>query len=142
MADGVDGGIEEAAGAVVAQCLAHRVRRLNRQVTAAFNEALAGSPLTVTEMHMLAPVAALGGIQPAALAQAMAMDKSTLSRNVKRLVERGLIDVGPHPDGRGDALWITAAGRAALADALPAWRSAQARVEALLSGPVPELRPG
>jgi DNA-binding MarR family transcriptional regulator len=130
---------EAAAERVVSECLAYRVRRLNRQITAIFNTALKDAPLTVTEMNLLAPIAANPGIQPSALAAAMAMDKSTLSRNLARLEDRGFVRIAPHPDGRGDALSVTDPGHEVFLAAVPAWASAQRRVAGLLDGPVPML---
>jgi DNA-binding MarR family transcriptional regulator len=55
----------------------------------------------------------------------MAMDPSTLTRNLKPLLERGLVEVGPGSDGRSRVARVTAAGRAARAEAARAWKRAQ-----------------
>ena len=131
--------IEVAGARVVSDCLAYRTRRLNRQVTAIFNGALKDSSLTITEMNLLAPIAAHPGVRPSALAAAMAMDKSTISRNLARLVDRGLVRVAPHPNESGDTLTLTGSGRDEFLAALPAWAEAQSTVQALLDGAVPAL---
>ena len=127
------------ARSVVSECVAYRTRRLNRQVTSIFNDALRSSPLSITEMNLLAPIAANPGVQPSALATAMAMDKSTLSRNLARLSDRKYIRIAAQPDDRGDSLWLTEQGQDVFVATVPAWREAQERVAALLDGPVPSV---
>lgn len=131
--------VEEMASTVIAECVAYRARRLNRQVTSIFNDALRSSPLSITEMNLLAPIAARPGVQPSALANAMAMDKSTLSRNLARLSGREYIRIAAHPEERGDSLWLTNRGREAFVATFQAWKRAQDHVATLIDGPVPNL---
>jgi DNA-binding MarR family transcriptional regulator len=89
--------------------------------------------LNIAELNLLAAIAAQGSVQPAQLGRAMALEKSTLSRNCRRLVERGWVESRDHPDGRGVLLALTARGQETLLRALPAWRAAQQRAQALVA---------
>ena len=108
--------IEQQAREVVATCLGYRTRKLARTVTRRYNDRLRPLGLNLTEMNLLAAIAAQGSVQPARLGRAMALEKSTLSRNSSRLVERGWVEVRDHPDGRG-VLLLAGVGGANRGDA-------------------------
>jgi DNA-binding MarR family transcriptional regulator len=138
----MDERIEQQAREVVAACLGYRSRRLARAVTRLYNDRLRPLGLNLTEMNLLAAIAAQRSVQPARLGHAMALEKSTLSRNSSRLVERGWIEIRDHPDGRGVLLTVTAAGNQMLLDALPAWREAQERAQSLVAEALVDLETG
>ena len=56
------------------------------------------------------------------------MDRTTLTRNLKPLQERGLIVVNPGKDRRTKAIVITHEGRSLLQEALPLWKAVQQEV--------------
>jgi DNA-binding MarR family transcriptional regulator len=60
----------------------------------------------------------------AALGQALGMDKTTLSRNLKVLREKGWAESVPGEDARRRCVSLTAKGRARLSEAKPVWQSA------------------
>ncbi|MGH7881077.1 MAG: hypothetical protein ACREQD_16500, partial [Candidatus Binataceae bacterium] len=69
------------------------------------------------------------------VAALLAMDRTTLTANLKPLDRRGLVKVAVDKDDkRSRRLIITAAGRALLARAFPVWRKAHAKAESLLTG--------
>jgi DNA-binding MarR family transcriptional regulator len=106
-------------------CLA--ARRIARAMTRAYDEALEPSGVRITELTMLVA----GGIAPdaplSALAEVLSLDRTTLTRELRRLEDRGLLNVVPGEDRRARVIRLTDAGRAKLADAVPRWRAAQAR---------------
>ncbi len=62
-----------------------------------------------------------------AIAALLAMDRTTLTANLKPLQRRGLLAVQPDPaDRRGRRLLLTPEGRDLLAAALPVWQQMQA----------------
>jgi len=134
--------IQQQARQVVAACLGYRSRRLARAVTRLYNDRLRPLGLNLTEMNLLAAIAAQGSVQPAKLGGAMALEKSTLSRNSSRLVEHGWVEVRDHPDGRGMLLSLTARGNQMLLDALPAWQEAQERARSLVAEALLDLEAG
>jgi DNA-binding MarR family transcriptional regulator len=125
--------IQQQARQVVAACLGYRSRRLARAVTRLYNDRLRPLGLNLTEMNLLAAIAAQGSVQPAKLGRAMALEKSTLSRNSSRLVEQGWVEIRDHPDDRGVLLSLTARGNQMLLDALPAWQQAQEQAQSLVA---------
>ena len=121
-------------------CLGYRTRRLARTVTRIYNDCLRPLGLNLTEMNLLAAIAARGSVQPAKLGPAMALEKSTLSRNTARLVELGWVRIHHHPDDRGVLLTLTARGDQVLLQALPAWEEAQQRAKSVVAEALPDLQ--
>jgi DNA-binding MarR family transcriptional regulator len=134
--------IQQQARQVVAACLGYRSRRLARAVTRLYNDRLRPLGLNLTEMNLLAAIAAQGAVQPARLGRAMALEKSTLSRNSSRLVERGWVEVRDHPDGRGVLLTLTARGNEMLLRAVPVWKQAQQQAQSLVAEALADLDAG
>lgn len=62
------------------------------------------------------------------LAKRGVMDRTTLTRNLKPLERQGLIRIGLGKDQRTRVVTITPEGQEVLAQALPLWKKAQARV--------------
>ncbi|WP_247637195.1 MarR family winged helix-turn-helix transcriptional regulator [Methylobacterium sp. 37f] len=114
--------------AVICHCNA--IRQGARQVTQFYDRHLAAMGLRTSQYSMLIGLRRLGPISINGLADAMAMDRTTLGRALKPLERDGLVGVGPGPNGRTRALHLTEAGRQRLAEAEPLWRVAQADFEA------------
>lgn len=71
-----------------------------------------------------------------AVAELLAMDRTTLTAALKPLERRGLLKVATDPaDRRGRRLSLTAKGKKLLAEAAPVWERVHAEVEALLGEP-------
>lgn len=121
----------DAARAMTASCLCFRSRRLARLVTRAYEEALRPLGLEATQLTLLNAVALGGatGCRMQRLADALAMDLSTLSRNLKPLEIRGAIRVGRlAEDRRVRIASLTAEGQTLLQAAWPLWRNAHSRL--------------
>ncbi|MFW6078359.1 MAG: MarR family winged helix-turn-helix transcriptional regulator [Gemmatimonadota bacterium] len=140
-----------AAAAVMAdQCLCYRARGIARAVTRLYDAALRPMGIQATQltlMNVIARVAARvgggegtgrgGGAPMSQIAAAMAMDVTTVSRTVRTLEAGGLVAIERSPEDRRVRLVrLTEAGERKVAEALPAWRSAHARVVEALG---PEL---
>lgn len=121
-----------AARRIADECLAYSTRRLGRAITRLYNDELKEAGLNVAEMNLLVAVAASSPIQPSRLAAALEMEKSTLSRNAKRLVERGWLISRRNEEGRGELLSLTKAGANVLEQSIPYWQKAQDRASALV----------
>jgi DNA-binding MarR family transcriptional regulator len=73
------------------------------------------------------------------VASLLSMDRTTLTAAIKPLQRRGLVTVKADPsDGRGRLMALTAAGRAALAGAVPIWERVQASLEERLADTDPD----
>jgi DNA-binding MarR family transcriptional regulator len=126
--DDEDGRIE----AVSRECIANKVRLLNRAVTAIYDEALRPHGLKISQMSVLVTVATFGRASPGAVGRRLHMEKSTLSRNVDRMRARGWLDAAATDDERAIELFVTAAGRRLLRKVHAAWSAAQERAVAML----------
>ncbi|MDS1137233.1 MarR family winged helix-turn-helix transcriptional regulator [Nitratireductor indicus] len=70
------------------------------------------------------------------VAELLAMDRTTLTANLKPLERRGLVETITDPaDRRARLLKLTREGEAVLARAVPLWRNLHARIEAELANP-------
>src|ERR1700732_1549614 len=110
-------------------CACTTLRRATRAVTAAYDAALAPSGLRVTQFSVLRTLARLGPLPVTRLAVEVALDRSTMGRNLDPLERRGLgrIKVGA-VDPRGRVARLAAAGERAIEAARPYWRAAQERI--------------
>ncbi len=123
-----------AAAAEVCACL--QVRRVARAVTRLFDDVLGPSGLRSTQFVMLVAIRALGEPTLPALARAVGVDRSTLTRNVAALERGGLLRRQPSRTGRMTIACLTPKGLRALADGVPLWEKAQTRfTKALTSQP-------
>ncbi len=111
------------------QCLASRIRLLNRLVTAAYDTALRPHGLRIGQLNVLVSIAARGPLRASELCRLLKLEKSTLSRDLDRLLEHGWITRSPR-------LEITSTGRARVTECLPAWRKAQRKARNLLTPPI------
>src|SRR3954454_2191428 len=116
---------------IAAECIAVRVRALNRAVTALYDDALRPHGLRVGQLNLLVAVARMGTARPGDLCRALCMDKSTLSRDVEVLRRHGWLE-GEDAGGRFRRFRLTPGGRALLEQVAPAWRQAQERARSLI----------
>src|SRR4051794_10617387 len=120
-----------AAEIIAGECLAVRVRALNRAVTALYDDALRPHGLRVGQLNLLVAVARMGTARPADLCRALNMDKSTLSRDVEVMRRNGWLEVDEGA-GRGRPLRISPDGQSLLERSFPAWRQAQEQAGTLI----------
>ena len=100
-----------------------------RVVARHYDRALAPVGLTTSAYSILARLDREGAQPQGSLAGGLAMDRTTLSREVAPLIERGLVSVRPgERDRRQKVLAVTPAGRALLKRARPHWSRAQAEL--------------
>ena len=109
-------------------CTCFNLRKATRVVTQFFDQALQPSGLLVTQFTILVAIALSTPRTVNALAQSLAMDRTTLTRNLKPLEREGLIQIQPGQDQRTRVISLTAQGQATLAAAFPLWEHAQADI--------------
>ena len=116
-----------------------RVGRLHRIVARRFDQSLRPLGLTLPQLEALSALTLTGRpVRPGTLADHLAADRSTMSRNLALLEERGWARTAERsPAGRSMTFEITAPGTEVLARAGAAWREAQAAVTALLGADAP-----
>src|SRR3954464_2256489 len=117
---------------VAEECVAVRLRMLNRVITNIYDNALRPLDLKVSQMNVLVAAAKMGTARPAAVCEHLHLDVSTLSRNAERMKARGWLEVVPDEDGRSQPFRLTPQGRKLLEKAVPAWSAAQQQVKQVL----------
>jgi DNA-binding MarR family transcriptional regulator len=121
-------------------CLCLHVQRAARAVARRYDEALRPLGLTNFQFSLLM---SLNRPQPPSMGQVsalLAMDRTTLTANLKPLERRGLVTVASDPDDRRSRLLtLTPAGRSLLAAAVPIWEKTQKVVERLVTQAGPDL---
>ena len=113
-------------------CTHDKLRRLMRRLSTHYDARLRQVGLKTTQFSLLARVGYLGPIRPADLAEAMGLDASTLTRNLKPLAQAGWLTVDAGADARSRLVSLTEAGRAKLLEARVPWREAQSALAAQL----------
>ncbi|MBX3433231.1 MAG: winged helix-turn-helix transcriptional regulator [Pirellulales bacterium] len=114
------------------ECVAVRLRMLNRAITNIYDDALRPLDLKVSQMNILVAAAKMSPARPVDVCERLHLDVSTLSRNVERMKARGWLEVVPDADGRSQPFRLTLQGRKLLEKAVPAWSKAQERVTKVL----------
>src|SRR5881275_1431105 len=117
---------------VAGECVAVRLRMLNRVITNIYDDALRPLDLKVSQMNILVAAAKMGTVRPLEVCQYLHLDVSTLSRNVERMKARGWLEVVPDEDGRSQPFRLTPQGWKLLEKAVPAWSEAQQQVKQIL----------
>ena len=123
---------------IAGECIAVRLRMLNRIITNIYDDALRPLDLKVSQMNILVAAAKMGTARPAEVCEHLHLDVSTLSRNVERMKARGWLEVVPDEDGRSQPFRLTPQGRRLLDKAVPAWSAAQQKVKTLLGDAIVE----
>ena len=124
--------LNETVNTIASECLAVRIRLLNRTVTNIFDAALRPLGVKVSQLNVLMVVAKRGPSSPGDVARRLNMEKSTLSRNVDRMRTRGWLEVSEGDSGRKQILELGPAGRKLIEKSLPFWKKAQAQTEDVL----------
>lgn len=117
---------------IASQCIAVRVRVLNRVISGVFDEELRPHGVKVSQMNILVAVALFGPAKPSDVCNALQMDSSTLSRNADRMRKQGWLEYLPGEDQRSHLLQVSPGGLGLIEAVLPAWRKGQDRVKSLI----------
>jgi DNA-binding MarR family transcriptional regulator len=114
---------------VALECVCLGLRQAARSVSRRYDEALRPLALNNGQFSMLNALAALQPATVQAVADQLAMDRTTVTAALKPLQRRGLVDVAAAGhDLRARELALTRKGATLLAKALPLWQQAQARL--------------
>ena len=113
-------------------CHCLNVRRASRAVTQFYEKVLEPSGLKVTQYTLLRNLERVESVSISVLAKTMRIDRTTLNRNMKPLMNAGLIMVNSGKDSRSRLVRITEAGKAALVCAWALWGEAQVTLEEYL----------
>jgi DNA-binding MarR family transcriptional regulator len=114
-------------------CLCLHLQRAARTVARRFDTALRPLSLTNGQFSLLMSLNREQAPSISSVSALLAMDRTTLTANLKPLERRGLVKMSiDDADKRSRRLKLTTAGRALLVAAVPIWKQTHADVEKLL----------
>ncbi len=112
-------------------CMVSNARMAARAITRRYDSYLRAHGVTATQLSLLGGIRQLPGSTVSQLAEARGFERTTLTRNLDKLEQMGL--VASSAQGRGRVPALTTKGEALIEKLLPLWRKAQADLRAELS---------
>lgn len=113
---------------MVAVCVCLQLRKATRSITQLFDERLRPSGVLSTQLPLLVTLALAEPATITHLAQELVMDRTSVTRHLAPLDKQGLVKIVPGEDRRTRQVSLTRQGREVVANAIPLWEEAQARV--------------
>lgn len=110
-------------------CYCVQFRRATRAVSELYAQALCPSGVTPCQFTILNTVSELQPCTTSAIAKRIGLDRTTLVRSLKPLIEKGLVEDMSQKGARDRRLCVSPEGDRVLADAMPRWNAAQALME-------------
>ena len=102
-------------------CLGVRIGRLHRLVARRFDQTLQPLGLSLPHLEVLGVLMLRGPLKPSAVAEALDVERSTISRNLSLMAQRGWVELDYSPSGRSTSATLTRQGIKTLAQARTAW---------------------
>ena len=116
-------------------CLVLNTRMAARAVTRRADRKLRPFGVTAAQFTILVSLLSRPGRSVTEMANGIAMDRTTLSRNLDLLTRKGIV-VAEHAErGNGRLCSLSAEGRALVEQMVPVWRAAQAELRETLNKP-------
>src|SRR6476660_3694688 len=109
-------------------CLCNALRRASRAVSRLYDEELRGVGLRTTQYSLLGHLSRAGKVRQRDLGGLTSLDETTLTRNLRPLIDSGWVAIDTGEDRREKLVRLTEAGAAKLRRARPAWERAQDRM--------------
>jgi DNA-binding MarR family transcriptional regulator len=113
-------------------CTNLKLRQFMRQIAQFYDAEMSKVELKTTQYSLLSFLDKLGPIKPGELAASIRMDASTLTRNLKPLIDAGWVRLDAGPDARSRLASLTEKGRHKRVEAHHKWRVAQDGINSLL----------
>lgn len=106
-------------------CACNSVRKAARVLARAYDSALAGSGLNITQLAVMRAVQRHPHEPLTRVAEDLAMDRTSLYRALAALAKQHWVTLSGGPDGRTRSAVITSQGESALGRADPGWQTTQ-----------------
>ena len=117
------------AAAVISSCTSLNLRKAARASSQFLAAYLAPLGLRAGQFGILSHISKAGATTMTRLAEALAADRTTLTRNLQSLQRDGLVQVAPGADRRVREIMLTDKGRLVLARAIPLWEVAEGALQ-------------
>lgn len=113
----------------LSKCLGARFRRLSRIVTRKFNEGLKEFDLHISQVNILFAVTMNPGVRQSQVGEYLSLQRSTLSREITRLVKDDLIYTQVEQGSKSPVLFLTKKGESLVARVEVVWQGIQDELE-------------
>ena len=115
-----------------AECIGFRVRVLSRVITSIFDRVLQPFGLKLAQGNILIMLVIHGPVSSSSIGRVLSMEKSTVSRNLKRMGKKGLVGIVNKSGTNKQVVMVTSKGRNLVATIHVAWKKAQKESSDLL----------
>lgn len=109
-------------------CMLNNLRRATRLLALNMDHSLAKLGLKSTQFSLLVTLKTSGAVPVSVLAELMALERTSLTRNLNPLIVKGWVTKVPGEDQRVKLITITEQGREVLANAEACWQEQQMKV--------------
>ena len=117
---------------ITGNCIAVRIRIMDRAVSSIYNKAVRPHGLKITQMNIIVTVAAYGPMEVKPLCRILNMDSSTMSRALVLIEKMGYLKSEPSGQGKNNVISATNEGIDLLRRAYPDWKKAEKEAIKLL----------
>ena len=117
---------------IARECIAVRVRLINRVITSIYDDALRPFGVTINQLNLLVALSRMDTATATQLKRVLQMESSTLSRNLERMRKEGWLRSLLGEDARSRKLRITEKGARLIQKTFPAWEQAQRKAQEVL----------
>jgi DNA-binding MarR family transcriptional regulator len=114
------------------ECIAVRIRLINRLISNIFDRELEKYGITVAQVAIMGYLLSIQGGFPSDISKGLQIEKSTVSRNLARLKEKGWISVVESQKNRSKQVRVTKAGMLTFEKMFPAWETALKKTKKML----------
>jgi DNA-binding MarR family transcriptional regulator len=120
-------GTPEACAIFERSCVAFNLRKCSTVVSRIYQKEMRGAPVKGPLFSLMATISRRGPSTITALAEDIGLDRTTLTRNLRHLEQRGLIRVVRVTASRNEVSLLPK-GEVALQESMTSWRRAQEKV--------------
>ena len=110
-------------------CVCFNIRKAARAITQIYDTLFKEVGLTSSQAAILNSTRMLGNLTVNQLADAMATDRTTITRNLKPLLRDGLVMISPGEDKRERVVTVTPKGENLSLQTMAAWEKFQRKIE-------------
>lgn len=109
------------------KCISGKMMRISRLTANIFRKYLSPFDITDSQLSLMFVLYKRGGLTQKQVTDLIHMEKSSLNRNLKRLIERGYLDRSKFP-----IISVSLEGKKLLEKVVPEWEKAMSEIRSLL----------
>ena len=115
-----------------AACVGGQVRKLNRIISKKYNDAFSQFGINISQGNILFVVSSRQGILQIEIANRLVLERSTLHRDIKRLIDRKLLRIEKILGTKSPSVYLTDEGKAFVKSMVPVWKQVQKELDEIL----------